>query len=103
MHDDHTNDEMSSDEIAFDPMREQVEIAKSLLGECRRTRWVRKDVSPSASTLSDLMINYNYLGRISTGAIIIAASELGIVWVPDGGHDALIGVNVDDVRARTMP
>src|SRR5216117_1943630 len=40
---------------------------------------------------------------ISTGAIIIAASELGIVWVPDGEHDALIGVNVDDVRARTMP
>lgn len=81
--------------------REEVEVAKSVLGPCRRTRWARKDVSPSAETLSNMMVGHDDGANfsISTGAIIIAASELGIVWVPDGERDALIGVNIDDLKS----
>jgi AAA domain len=83
--------------------RDEVEASKAVLSECRRTRWARKGVSPSAEQLSDMIVGRDDGAdfSISTGAVIIAASELGIVWAPLGVRDALIGVNIDDVRRRT--
>jgi len=83
--------------------RDEIEEAKAVLGGCRRTRWARRDVSPSAEQLSQLIVGDDDGAHfsVSMGAIIIAASELGIVWVPLGVSDALIGVNIDDVRQRT--
>lgn len=82
--------------------RETVEIAKEFLSACRRTRWARHPGSPSATILSDVVSEgADYIGHISVGAIIIAALELGIVCVPDGERDALIGINFHDVCART--
>jgi RecA-family ATPase len=81
----------------------QIEIAKDFLSGRRRTRWARQQFSPSATILSDLVskgFDYDYIGNISVGAIVVAALELGIVCVPEGERDALIGVNFEDVRAR---
>lgn len=81
--------------------REQVEIVKEFLRDCRSTRWARNLLSPVSSDLKHWV--ENWAGRyISTGAAIVAALELGLVCVPTGAgsRNVLIGVHFDDVSAR---
>ena len=81
--------------------REQVEIVKEFLRECRPTRWARNLLSPVSSDLKHWV--ENWAGPyISTGAAIVAALELGFICVPtgEGSRNVLIGVHLDDVSAR---
>lgn len=73
-----------------------IDIAKSFLNQCRRVK------VPDPGLRSSLLkhVIENWAGRyIVTGAVIIAALELGIVTLPlcEAGRDAAIGVNVRDV------
>ncbi|WP_456762885.1 hypothetical protein [Bradyrhizobium sp. USDA 4011] len=81
--------------------REQVEIAKDFFDPCRRSRWARNLSSPVSSDLKHWI--ENWAGRyISTGAVIVAAFELGFACVPtfEGSRNVWIGVYFDDVAAR---
>jgi hypothetical protein len=81
--------------------REQVEIVKEFLRDCRPTRWARNLLSPVSSDLKHWV--ENWAGPyISTGAAIVAALELGFICVPtgEGSRNVLIGVHLDDVSAR---
>ena len=76
---------------------DQIEIAKSFLTQCRRTRWARATVSPFSHDLKHSI--ERWAGQyISNGAVLIAALRLGITFVPyDGERSALIGVEYDSV------
>lgn len=93
------------DTESIDPHEEQIKIAKEFLGECRRTKWVREDISPEAALVAEAMIEWvgdRYIGRISVSAIIAAASELEILCVPQGEREAdtVLGINLSDVCAH---
>lgn len=77
----------------------QIEIAKSFLTQCRRTRWAREMISPLSHDLKHWIERWARQ-YISNGAVLIAALQLGITFVPYGERSALIGVNFDDVCAR---
>ena len=81
--------------------REQVEIVKEFLNQCRPTCWARKLISPVSSDLKHWVENWAG-SYISTGAAIVAALELGMVCVVtgEGSRNVLIGVHFDDVSAR---
>ena len=73
-----------------------IEIAKGFLNRCRRVK-----VPDPALTSSFLKhVIEKWAGQyIVTGAVIIAAFDLGIVALPlrETGRDAAIGVNIRDV------
>lgn len=83
--------------------RTQVEIAKEFMRPCRRTRWARDMQSPTATQLKHWIESCGK-PHISTGAVIVAALELGLVCAPAGTRphtrDALIGIHFDDVATR---
>jgi hypothetical protein len=85
----------------------KIEIARSFLTQCRQARLSR--ASPKASLLKHVIeqwaahqshLNCNY---VETGAVIIAALELeiAVAQVCEGSRDAVIGVNIRDVRRLT--
>lgn len=77
---------------------DQVEIVKSFLQRCRRLKAVQPLTTPISSTLKHQIERLPGVRYISTGAVIVAALELGLVVQQYcGARDALIGVNVRDV------
>jgi hypothetical protein len=82
-----------------------IEVARSFLEQCRQARLSR--TSPYSSELKHIIEGWDQrppgLSYVSTGAVIIAALELGIAVAPagEGSRDAKIGVNIRDVRRLT--
>lgn len=81
--------------------RAQVEIVKGFLTPCKRTRWARELLSPVSSDLKHMIESWARC-YISTGAVIVAALELGIACKPcgEGGRNLFIGVCFNAVSAR---
>jgi RecA-family ATPase len=86
--------------------RKEIELAEDFLSACRRMRWVRDERdTPIASELSAMVTDWaadRTSLSISVGAVIVAALQLGILCIPLGRNNALIGVNSDDAGALWM-
>lgn len=88
--------------------RSQVETVKSVFARCRPTRTVQPDEYLTVGWLKHDVERLMRCGYISRGAVLVAASEMGINIIPVFGEDgpadegfapvtAYIGINRRDV------
>jgi hypothetical protein len=84
---------------------QEIEIARLFLTQCRQAKLSR--TSPFSSELKHVIERWDQrppdLNCVATGAVIIAALELGIAVASagNGSRDAAIGINTRDVRRLT--
>jgi len=82
--------------------RDHVEISKTFMKLCRRTAMVGREHAPVSSLLKHVIERWAHR-YISTGAVIVAALEMEIAVTPvgEGSRDAMIGINIRDVKRLT--
>lgn len=75
------------DPVPDDVQRSQVEMVKSIFARCRPTRTVQPDEYLTIGWLKHDVERLTRHGYISRGAVLVAASEMGINIIPVFGED----------------